>query len=392
MAAHTPPEIMDKLNQTKCLRLSTPLKFKYTHVAIINSALPVKEFEKIPYKFIVAGGNAIESFFGAIGFCNRLLEQCIGFFCNSIQEVVAITAAIKEIIPNNTHQFKYAYAPSLTLTEDQQPFQRILDKMEQFDTPEQFATSCYPSASIWQPAAPRSQFHIVLQLWKPTSEHRWKELQACLFNNVINPLISKVHIFLDGADAAEAYAEYPASLKAKLTIFPLTERLTYKFAMQYMSTLPSGDYAALINSDIYFNETIYHLWNANFKNTCIALLRYNATLNYAMKKEGAAQPEIFIGKTYPRPDSQDTWIFQVDDLVEHKQKESWEELNFRMGIPGCDNTIAGELIRRRWMVSNPAFTIKTIHIQDEGIRNYNVMQTVSLGVYALLAPVSITDP
>lgn len=391
MGSHIPPEIMDKLNQTKCLRLSTPLKFKYNHVAIIDSKLPVKEFEKIPYKFIVCGGDAIESFFGAIGFCNRLLEQCIGFFCYSIQEIVAITAAIKEIIPNNTHQFKYAYAHALTLTEEQQPFQRILNKMEQFDTPEQFASSLYPNASIWQPAAPRPQFHIVLQLWKPTNEHRWKELQACLFNNVINPLISKVHIFLDGDDAAEAYAEYPASLKAKLTVFPLTERLTYKFAMQYMSTLPSGDYAALINSDIYFNETVYYLWNTDFKNTCIGLLRYNATLDYAMKKEGAPEPAIFLQNGSARSDSQDTWIFQVNDLVEHKQKESWEELNFRMGIPGCDNTIAGELIRRRWLVSNPAGTIKTIHIQEETSRNYNVMQTISLGVYALLAPVSITD-
>lgn len=391
MASHTPPEIMEKLNQTKCLRLATPLKFKYSHIAIINNSLSVKDFEKVPYKFIVAGGDAIESFFGAIGFCERLLEQCAGFFCNSLQEIIAITAAIKEVIPNNTHTFKYAYSSSLTLTDDQQPFQRILDKMERFETAEQFAVFLFPNATIWYPTNKRPQFHIILQLWKPQSEHRWKELQACLFNNVINPLISKVHIFLDGADAAEAYAEYPASLKAKLTIFPLTERLTYKFAMEYMSTLPSGDYAALINSDIYFDSTIYNIWNSDFKNTCIALLRYNATLDYAMKKEGATEPTIFSVNGAPRPDSQDTWIFQVDDLVEHKQKESWEELNFRMGIPGCDNTLAGELIRRRWLVSNPALTIKTIHIQEEPGRNYNVTQLITLGVYAMLSAISITD-
>ncbi len=386
-----PPEIRTKLENTKWVTLSPTVKYEYNHIAIINKELSIRQWEQIPYKFILDGEDAISSFFSAIGFCERLLEQSIGFFCHSMKEIVAITAAIKEIIPGNTHQFKYGYSKSLTLTEDQAPFQRILDKMEAFETVEQFAGSLYPSASIWYPGNKRPQFHILLQLWKPASEHRWKELQVCLFNNITNPLVNKVHIFLDGEEASEAYEEYPAELKEKLVVFPLKERLTYKFAMEYMSTLPAGDFVALINSDIYFNDTIYNLWNISMKNRCLALLRYNATLDYAMKKEGAAKPEIFKATIMPRTDSQDVWIFRVDDLVTHKQQESWEELNFSMGVPGCDNTIAGELMRRRWLIANPAFTIETIHVHEDGSRNYNVTQLVTLGVYALLIPSSIKD-
>jgi hypothetical protein len=161
--------------------------------------------------------------------------------------------------------------------------------------------------------------------------------------------------------------------------------------MEYMATLPAGDFAALINSDIYFNDTLYNIWNISMDNRCLALLRYNATLDYAIQKEGASRPVIFKGNNGPRSDSQDAWIFRVADLVEHKQKESWEELNFTMGVPGCDNTIAGELMRRRWIIANPALTIKTIHIQEDQSRNYNVTQLVTLGIYAHLTPTAITE-
>ncbi len=386
-----PPDVRERYSNTKFIRIAPTIQYKYNNIGIIKTKLTPREFEKIPYKFILNGEDAIGSFFSAIGFCERLLDQCVGFFCHSIQEIVAITAAIKEIIPNNTHKFKYGYSKSLTLTDDQQPFQRILDKMECFETVELFANSLFPTASIWYFGDKRPRFHVVLQLWKPESNHRWNELQTCLFNNVTHPLVDKVHIFLDGDDAAEAYEEYPESLKAKLTIFPMKERLTYKFAMEYMSTLPTGDFAALVNSDIYFDDSIYNIWNVQMENRCLALLRYDVSLDYAMKKEGASEPQIFTVNGRPRTDSQDTWIFRVDDLVAHKQQESWNELTFTLGVPGCDNTIAGELMRRRWATVNPALTIKTMHVHEEPVRHYNRSQLVTLGIYVLMNATAITD-
>ena len=155
-----PSEIMDKLNKTKYITLAPAIKYHYNTIAIINKQISIKEWETIPYKFILDGEDAISSFFSAIGFHERLLDQSIGFFCHSIQEIVAITAAIKEVIPGNTHQFRYGYSKSLTLTEDQLPFQRILNKMESFEIAEQFAASLYPTATVWYPGNKRPRFHI----------------------------------------------------------------------------------------------------------------------------------------------------------------------------------------------------------------------------------------
>ena len=164
----------------------------------------------------------------------------------------------------------------------------------------------------------------------------------------------------------------------KIVYTPITARLTYRSSMEYMKTLPVGDYAALINTDIYFDESIRELWNMSIKNTCVSLLRYESSVKYAHGVPGAPVPLIFG----PRSDSQDAWFFAVDDLNGHYNSgESWTELDFRLGIPGCDNAIAGELLRRRWNVVNPAFSIRALHLHESNERSYTLLDRVSLGIY-----------
>jgi hypothetical protein len=43
---------------------------------------------------------------------------------------------------------------------------------------------------------------------------------------------------------------------------------------------------------------------------------------------------------------------------------------YTMGMHGCDNAIAHELVKRRYMVTNPCMTVKAIHLHRSGYRTY----------------------
>jgi hypothetical protein len=370
-----PEHIRKKLNETRRIDLAPAVSRERSRIAIVSGPA---DFTAIPYDIILNGPDAVAA---ALAADPDTLSHVIGIFCNSYNEIRAAAAAG---VPANC---QYALAASVADESNYEAFRELYGQFPLHESASAFAAAVVPGAEVWLPGSKLPRLHLLLQLWKPADADRWRELKTALFLNAVNPLVYKIHILLDGAAAAEAYAGWPAALKAKLVAYPSTDRLTYKFALNYMAALPCGDFGALINSDIYFNESVRELWNVSMKNRCLALLRYEVGLAYAMKAADAAQPRIFG----PRADSQDTWIFAVDELVAHQAAgESWEELSFCMGKPGCDNAIAGELLRRKWALANPAYTIQTMHLHENPKRSYTVDELVSLGIYVHLAPVAVS--
>lgn len=233
------------------------------------------------------------------------------------------------------------------------------------------------------------QFHILTQLWRPSSNRRWRELCAALRRNAENPYVSAIHVLMETEAAAEAWAKWPAELQAKVRAKPYAKRLNYCDARTIMMRdMPSDAFMGLINADIYFDESLRDLWAADMSGgRCFALLRYDTTLEQAEKGEGA-EPKIFG----PRDDSQDAWIFPGPTLCERAAAgENWDTLNFTLGQAGCDNAFAGELVRRRWIVANPCMSIRTMHVHESGVRTYREDDRVTLGIYATLAPCGLLE-
>lgn len=226
------------------------------------------------------------------------------------------------------------------------------------------------------------KFHLLVQLWKPTSNRRWRELTTALRRNAENPFVHRLHVMQEEESVAEAWSQWPANLKEKLVIAtPASNRLTYRSALTYLTELPDGDYAAFANADIYFDRTLREIWSTDFKNTCLALLRYEAK---------AGQDDSEAKLFGPRDDSQDAWIFRVADLIAAGM-ESWRTLTFTLGIAGCDNAFAGELVRRRWRVANPCMSIRTMHLHESAVRSYREDDRITLGVYATVAPSGVLE-
>ena len=63
--------------------------------------------------------------------------------------------------------------------------------------------------------------------------------------------------------------------------------------------------------------------------------------------------------------SQDTWILHSNYFP-----ESTEDLNFNLGLGGCDNSIAYLFYKKGYIIFNDPFVIRTYHYHTTGIRNW----------------------
>jgi len=191
---------------------------------------------------------------------------------------------------------------------------------------------------------------LIQQYFKHSTNRRTREVNACLEKNIACPLID--HILLLNE------TEYPDMPKSpKIQITRIGHRLTYYDVFVAAKNIPSGDFVMFANSDIWFNESLSYLWQIQLKERrmFLALLRWEDPPN--------ATPQLFG----PRPDSQDSWILARDSI----DFEPDIEFGFPFGKSGCDNAIALIMMRKKFLIVNPAYSIRTFHVHASNIRNYD---------------------
>jgi hypothetical protein len=130
-------------------------------------------------------------------------------------------------------------------------------------------------------------------------------------------------------------------------------RPTFNDFFQFMDAPEFSDSInVLCNSDIFFQDLqllkdFYSV--TKDKKHCLALSRWDAT------------PNGYVH--FDRADSQDTWVFYGNPTMR-------TTIDFTMGVAGCDNRLAHEILQNGYSVSNPSKTIKSIHFHETNIRNY----------------------
>jgi hypothetical protein len=136
------------------------------------------------------------------------------------------------------------------------------------------------------------------------------------------------------------------------------------------------------NADIAIDdETWGDLWNLNLKNTFLALLRWD------VPESGDLREATLFG---PRADSQDTWIVRAGDVAA-RGPSLWNSLDFQFGRMGCDNAIALDMLRAKFRVSNPAYTLKTWHFHASDIRGYDKTDILERPIFHYVKPTGISD-
>lgn len=190
---------------------------------------------------------------------------------------------------------------------------------------------------------------------------RQAEIEQCIANNGNNKAIDKIFLICDDPNTFDNW--FPRTDRTFVIIF-IHDRPTYSQVFEIINNeTGSEDWNVLINSDIYTDETI-GLIKKYGDNDFLALSRWD------IDKEGNA-------KHFNRWDSQDAWCF--------KGRVRQMNAGFYQGIAGCDNAIAGRAEIAGYNVINPSKTIKTYHLHNSGVRNYNPNERVSKP-YKLITP------
>ena len=217
---------------------------------------------------------------------------------------------------------------------------------------------------------PPQRLWLLQQYYEPQKDRRAKEIKQCLQMNLRCPLVDRMILLNE-----KAYSLPPSS---KLEEVVIGHRLTYADVIRWVhDNVPEDVIVVFSNSDIYLDNTLRSLWSTSLDDKFLALLRWD------VQEKG--EPTLFG----PRADSQDTWIMSSNSV----KKRTWDykSLDFPFGKMGCDNAITVEMSRQKFLVANPALTLKTYHVHSSGIRTYDMKDIVEKSILMYVQPTGLHD-
>lgn len=214
------------------------------------------------------------------------------------------------------------------------------------------------------------EVHLFMQYYIDSNDARQAEIRACLYNNLQNPVIRKVHLLNE-----RIYTPKEIGVKsAKITQVVTGRRLLYSDIFEYINNNDIQGYIIIANSDILFDKTLENLLYSDIH----VSKKMFAQLRYEFNPVNPSVSNIFG----PRYDSQDVWILHTNYGINEEQQQLFQ---FRMGIPGCDNHLVHLFTILGYEVINHPKFIKTIHYHTSQIRNYNPSQQM-VATYGLIIP------
>jgi len=215
---------------------------------------------------------------------------------------------------------------------------------------------------------------LIQQFYKPEKPARRREINRCIVENVACPYIDKIYLLNED----DFFDQYPEDPKGKIQQRIIGKRLTYANVIKAIKDeVPADTIVVFANSDIFLEKTTRLLWSMNLEDKFLSLLRWDI--------DTAGKSTLFG----PRDDSQDAWILWSSSVKSRTWK--WNEFDFPFGKNGCDNAINVEMLRQKFAVSNPAYSIKVQHVHMSEFRTYDPLDIVDKSIYLHISPTGLND-
>lgn len=230
------------------------------------------------------------------------------------------------------------------------------------------------SLSIEESSPPPEPLVLIQQYYVPTQSKRAKELYKCLVKNLECKYVDKIILCMETPNA-----KLPSDPNGKIIKVPMKSRMTYKACIELIqSNVAPGHIVVFANTDIYLESSWRSVWSIDLHDTLLALLRWD-------EGEPGNEPTIFG----PRSDSQDSWVIHSDSVL----SRSWDldAFNIPFGKSGCDNAVLIPFLKHKFKISNPAMSLRTIHVHQSEIRTYVKSDLVDKPVYMYLDPTGIHE-
>lgn len=186
--------------------------------------------------------------------------------------------------------------------------------------------------------------YLFTTYYQARSSERQAEYDYCIDKNK-SAGFDKIFIHVENnKDFDLAYNKFGAE------VINIDRRPTFRDFFDFLSAEKFNDSINVVaNTDIFFlnmkqiNENLPRLQKGK---SCFALARYEYKTNTPSRLRD-------------RPDSQDSWIFNGNEKLDLVQN-----INFTMGVAGCDNRLAFELQKAGFEVLNPSRSVYSFHLHN----------------------------
>lgn len=202
--------------------------------------------------------------------------------------------------------------------------------------------------------------NLIIEYFVPKNKQRHQEYLECLQQNIDNEFITKIHIFISDDSVLDIQSD-------KFIINKVDTRPTYEDLFEYCNENLKDEICIVANGDIIFTDKLSLINTISMENVFVALTRWELLFH---ENQWVAVP--FNNWT-----SQDSWIFK-------SPIKTSEEMNFTMGLLGCDNRIAKLVYDQGYEIRNPGNELVNIHNHRTQYRTYTHERVPS--PYLLVTP------
>lgn len=188
--------------------------------------------------------------------------------------------------------------------------------------------------------------HIITTFCLSKSEKRNFEYIECLKKNNDNTHIKSITI-LSEDENIKSLVDYE-----RVNFVKVVERPTFKSIINYINYNTNKNETVLItNADIYFDDSLQ-------------FIRFDKNYAYCLTR---IEETVINGQTIyiceDRDYSYDTWILKTPIIV--------DDIDFNMGVFGCDSVIAFRFLEHGYLPINPSLLIKCYHLHDSEVRTWD---------------------
>jgi hypothetical protein len=190
--------------------------------------------------------------------------------------------------------------------------------------------------------------------FRPADPARAAEIDACFFANLANAAIDRIVVVVENP------ALMPAPESSRVACAVAGARPTYAEIFGPRARQGEGVFV-LINSDCFLDNRDTPKLLSLKERAFAAILRRELRSANPFRIDW---PRTWRSRRKHEGDLQDAWAFRAP-------LPPGLTLDFRMGVPGCDNRIAGEFHEAGYDVFNPWRDIRLYHLHRATSRAYS---------------------
>ena len=179
---------------------------------------------------------------------------------------------------------------------------------------------------------------------------RNNEIRQCLNNNLNNPIVEKIHLYIDDNEALE----YITNLNShKINVIEVGKKPLYSDLFTYGINNLKNKICMITNSDIYIKECDLNILNKlNDNNTVFSLTRFEYDMSCPLIQKYEGSHDCFIFK------------YSINDSF-------LNNINHVQHVWGSENVVLYELVKAGICVFNPCIQIKIVHLHKSDLRELN---------------------